>query len=167
MTEMMETAAPAVKFIADRMLGRLATWLRVLGIDTVYRPEWQDSALLRAAHAEGRVLLTRDRRVCRFSEKPPLLFIESDHFRAQLQQVLHTYAIDPYAGLLTRCVRCNLPLCGVAPDDVRSCVPEYVLATQTRFVRCPRCRRVYWGATHAAHIRAELQQLGFPPQAQS
>ena len=150
-------------FIADRMLGRLATWLRLVGIDTLYRPEWRGPALLRAARSEGRVLLTRDRRVCRFIEKPPLLFIESDHFRKQLRQVLEAYAIDPHAGLLTRCARCNERLHDVAIERLRARVPEYVQATQARFVQCPRCRRVYWAATHADRIREELERLGYSP----
>ncbi len=52
-----------MKFIADRTLGKLARKLRALGFDTVY---WRGGKLEEAAKvaaAEGRVLLTRSRRV--------------------------------------------------------------------------------------------------------
>ncbi len=155
-------AETTVRFAADRMLGRLVTWLRLLGFDTLYRPEWRGPALLRGARAEGRVVLTRDRRLQRVREAPPLLFIESDHFREQLRQVLAAYGLGPYTQLLTRCARCNSALQAIPAGAVSTRVPAYVLASQTTFVHCPRCKRVYWHATHADHIRTELQRLGYP-----
>jgi hypothetical protein len=149
-----------VKFVADRMLGRLATWLRLLGFDTVYRPEWNAAALVRAARAEARVILTRDQRVRKRRDLPPALFITSDHFREQVQQVLAVYPIDRSEGLLTRCARCNERLESIAKPAVQARVPAYVFATQSEFVTCPRCHRVYWPATHAEHIRAELRAFG-------
>lgn len=150
-----------VQFIADRMLGRLATWLRLLGIDTIYRPEWNSYAIVRVARAENRVILTRDTRLQKRRDLPPLLFITSDHFREQLRQVLDVYPSDPTAGLLKRCARCNQVLDSIAKEAVHTRVPPYVFATQTHFLICPHCRRLYWPATHAEHIRAELRALGF------
>ena len=40
-----------MKFLADNMLGRLATWLRLLGYDTAYLPNADDHALARVARA--------------------------------------------------------------------------------------------------------------------
>ncbi|MBI4516511.1 MAG: Mut7-C RNAse domain-containing protein [Deltaproteobacteria bacterium] len=158
-------AESAVSFAADRMLGRLATWLRLLGFDTRYGPQWSGRALLRLARDEGRVVLTRDTRLQRVRQGPPLLFIESDHFRAQLRQVLSAYQLDPYTRLMTRCARCNEALQAVAKESVAQQVPPYVYATQAEFVRCPHCRRLYWPATHAAHVRVELAHLGYQPSA--
>src|SRR3990172_9336984 len=51
------------RFIADSMLGRLATWLRILGYDTLYFRDAQDGRLVALARREGRILLTRDTRL--------------------------------------------------------------------------------------------------------
>ncbi|HVN87644.1 MAG TPA: Mut7-C RNAse domain-containing protein [Candidatus Binatia bacterium] len=153
---------PAPTFAVDRMLGRLAKWLHLIGVDARYGPQWSGAALVRLARTERRTILTRDRRLRRVNEPPPILFIESDHFREQLRQVIETYAIDPYAQLLTRCACCGERLEAVAKARVVSRVPEYVFATQNEFVRCPHCHRLYWPATHAERVRAELTRLGYP-----
>ncbi|HUI27273.1 MAG TPA: Mut7-C RNAse domain-containing protein [Candidatus Kryptonia bacterium] len=153
----------SLKFAADRMLGRLAKWLRLVGVDTLYGSQWSGPALVRVARTERRIVLTRDHRLRRVAESAPVLFIDSDHFREQLQQVLAAYAIDPFAQLLTRCARCNAPLQPLARTAAASRVPEYVFATQRDFVACPRCHRTYWPATHAERVRAELLRIGYAP----
>ncbi|MBI4345649.1 MAG: hypothetical protein HY553_02265 [Elusimicrobia bacterium] len=53
------------RFLVDAMLGRLARWLRLLGYDTVFEaaPARPDEAMAEQAQREGRVLVTRDRRI--------------------------------------------------------------------------------------------------------
>jgi uncharacterized protein with PIN domain len=51
------------RFLLDNHLGRLAATLRMLGFDALYRNDYQDEELARVAQAEGRILLTRDRRL--------------------------------------------------------------------------------------------------------
>ena len=48
------------RFIVDAMLGKLVTWLRLLGYDTVYAKDWPDGRILETAAAESRILVTRD-----------------------------------------------------------------------------------------------------------
>jgi uncharacterized protein len=147
------------RFAIDKMLGRLATWLRIIGQDATYGAHLSGPSILCHARAEGRTVLTRDRRLWRRRVDVPLVFIESDHFRAQLQQVITTFGIDPFAHTFTRCALCNEPVLPVQKDEVAAAVPPYVFATQAHFVRCPRCRRIYWPATHSAHVHEQLQTL--------
>lgn len=158
-------AAP--RFAVDRMLGRLATWLRLLGYDAVFDSHLSGNALARVARAESRTILTRDRRLARRAEGALTFFIESDHFRAQLLQVIHAFGLDPYSSLFTRCARCNIPVIPIERAELANRVPPYVLTTQKRFVTCPRCRRVYWPATHYEHVRQELKSMGFQPPKES
>ena len=105
-------------------------------------------------------MLTRDRRLTRRAGMPPFLRVESDRFRDQLRQVIHAFAIDPGEALFRRCVECNAELVEVAREEAAGQVPPFVLATQTRFRRCPRCRHLYWEATHVARVRDELSRMG-------
>lgn len=147
-------------FLADAALGRLATWLRLLGYDTVYARGADERELLRRARLERRVLLTRNTRLLRRRALPAYVFITSDDFRAQLRQVIDACGLSTTGAFLARCSRCNEPLATVDRAEACASVPAYVCTTQHRFARCPRCRRVYWGATHVERMRAELRRLG-------
>jgi len=151
-----------LKFAADKMLGRLAKWLRIIGQDVIYGQHLSGRGLVRAATQERRIMLTRDRRISRHNPDRTV-FIRDDHFRAQLKQVVEDCGLDPFAGLLTRCVECNEPLQPITKDQVRDTVPPYVFETQDIFSVCPGCRRVFWPATHQQHMTDELKRLGFVP----
>lgn len=51
------------RFLVDNMMGRLARWLRVVGVDAGYQHESNPDAIVAKASAEGRILLTRDRKL--------------------------------------------------------------------------------------------------------
>ena len=148
------------RFAVDKMLGRLATWLRIIGQDATYGGHLSGQALVRHARTEGRTILSRDGRLQGRHVNVPLLFIESDHFRDQLRQVITAFHIDPVANAFTRCARCNQPLVPVDKAAVARRVPPYVFATQPAFVRCPRCKRIYWPATHHQRVLQEIAALG-------
>ena len=156
----MPSATPS--FAADRMLGRLATWLRLLGFDTIWDPQLDGWSMARRAAATGRILLTRDTRLLRRRGLPRHLFIAADDFRSQLRQVVDALGIDPRAALLTRCSRCNEPLVALAAADAEDRVPPYVAATQREFARCPVCERIYWHATHVERLMKEIERLARP-----
>lgn len=156
----MTAIEPAPRFLADRMLGRLARWLRILGYDTAYLPQLSPIGVMREGGRQNRLILTRDTRLLRRKDAPPLLFVHGDHFREQLLQVIDTLHLDPTRSLFSRCSECNRVLQEATKDEVREQVPEYVWQTQDEFRRCPQCRRLYWGATHREHALEELRKLG-------
>ncbi len=49
------------RFILDTHLGKLATYLRMLGFDTLYQNDCRDERLAHVSSQERRILLTRDR----------------------------------------------------------------------------------------------------------
>jgi len=155
---------PSPSFLADRTVGKLARWLRILGYDSVYLPQLLPAGLLREGRRQRRIILTRNTRIFRAKDAPTFIFIQHDRFRDQLKQVVETLQLDAVSGGLSRCVECNQALQLIekdhVQDQVQNKVPAYVWQTQTEFRRCPKCRRVYWGATHRDRVLDELKQLG-------
>jgi hypothetical protein len=148
-----------IKFAADRMLGRLVKWLRVIGQDVIYGPHLTGRGLIRAARAEGRLILTRDRRL-RQKQPPPFILIRSDRYREQLRQVVEECGLKADRDWFTRCVECNERLVPRAKESVQEVVPPYVFSTQEKFSWCPKCRRIFWPATHQENMREEIRNMG-------
>jgi hypothetical protein len=137
-----------MKFIADVMLGKLARWLRVLGIDVAYSNQLTDDEILEIAESEDRIILTRDVPFAARTKHRQCTLIRSDHYPVQIRQVLDTFNIKKFA-VFSRCLECNTPLQDVDKEEVFEKIPPFVYLTQDRFAVCPTCKRVYWHGTHA------------------
>ena len=151
---------PGIRFFADSMLGKLAKWLRILGCDTAFDPDIPDGEIADRALREGRIILTRDTLlILRRDVRENHYFVRGDSYRDQLRQVVDRFAIDPAAGLFTRCVRCNEPLERIGRQNAADKVPAYVVKTQETFRACARCGRIYWKATHREKMEKHLESM--------
>ncbi len=146
------------RLAVDRMLLRLARWLRLLGADVIADASLTGAALLRVARADNRILLTRDKRL---RTAPDVFFVESNSIRDQLREAVRRFNLDPRVIALTRCSRCNTVLTNVARELVSRRVPPYVFAGHDHFAECARCGRIYWPETHPARMHAMLDSIAF------
>lgn len=146
------------RFLVDTMLGRLATWLRILGYDAAYF-RGEDRDLLAHAWREGRILLTRDARLLARRRLPPHLGIASDHVREQLRQVVRAYGLTPAHPPARRCPRCNLGLAEQDKVDLAGRVPDFVWSHHDHFWACPGCQRIYWAGSHRRQMDESLRRL--------
>ena len=149
-------------FIADATVGRLVTWLRLLGCDTVSASGLDPGALARRACAEGRMLLTRNTQLLRQPRGARVVLLRDDDFRRQLRQLVDAGELTAAPAFLHRCARCNALLDAMGRAAACDRVPPYVCATQTVFAHCPSCERIYWAGTHVAHMQREVSRLGLP-----
>ena len=147
------------RFVADSMLGKLARWLRAVGIDVVYRPFADDHQVIAWARERQAIVLTRDTRMPR-PRDVRIMLVRDDHVEDQLRQVVAELPLDlDQARPLTRCTACNGLLQPATRDDVWERIPPFIYLTQERYALCPGCGRVYWEGTHVGRIRARLAEL--------
>lgn len=146
------------RLAVDRMLMRLARWLRLLGADVVTDASLSGAELLKLARADRRILLTRDKRL---RTAPDVFFVEGNAIRSQLRDAVRRFGLDPRVIALTRCSRCNQALTPVARELVARRVPSYVFASHDRFAECPACGRIYWSETHPERMHAMLDSIAF------
>jgi uncharacterized protein with PIN domain len=149
----------APRFIADAMLGRLARWLRILGIDTEYEADIADAELVRRALEEHRVILTCDRPLREEWRIEDILVLDSWAVMEQLREVVRHFGLQEHIRLFSRCSCCNAPLHEASARDAAERAPEYVLRNASAFQRCPSCGRVYWEGSHTERIRRALADL--------
>jgi hypothetical protein len=137
-----------VKFVVDCMLGKLAKWLRVLGFDALYMNRAEDRDLLLLARREKRILLTKDHGLLQSAAGLPRLWVESDSWPEQLDQVLAAFNLREKAKPHSRCLACNVALRRVPKKSVRNLVPPFVFDQASAFASCPACGRLFWPGTH-------------------
>ena len=150
-----------MKVLCDHMLGSLATWLRILGVDTAYPSSTvSDDEILQQAEAEGRLILTRDKTLVARAKKAglPVLLISSTTLFVQLQQAVEALSLDA-AGALTRCTICNTPLAPVEAAEAKPHVPPKVFASQKQYWYCPSCKKYYWMGTHYEDMEKKIASL--------
>src|SRR5215813_9221277 len=74
--------------LADRMLGKLARMLRMVGQDVEYMREGEPLEIARRAEREGRVLLTRDKRLATRKDIGSIVYVENNYPFHQARQVI-------------------------------------------------------------------------------
>ena len=151
-----------MRFIVDENVGKLARWLRMLGYDSVFFNGEDDSQMVRQALSESRILLTRDtgimkRRVVSSGRLKVVLF-KSEEPEQQMQQLVSAIDVKAQSHPFTLCLECNQPLVNRTPAEVKDRAPPYVFKTQTQYMECPSCRRIYWRGTHWKAMLHKLEK---------
>lgn len=134
------------------MLGRLAKRMRLLGFDVLYDRMLDDNEIIRLSLEQQRVILTRDTALAGRPLAANHVFISVDGVKNQLDQVLSAVQIETVPGLFTRCSLCNETLTRISREEVKDLVPPYVYEKQEDFLRCEKCRRIYWVGTHVKRM---------------
>jgi hypothetical protein len=147
-----------IRFAADRMLGRLARMLRLLGYDTLYVNDITAAQLLAIGRSGARVVLTRGETGQRFPHLDNLLSLKSEHAPEQLREVVERLGLDTRAGLWSRCTLCNAPIERVEKAAVEASVKPKIFRLYEEFYRCAGCGHIYWRGSHVDRI---LRNLGF------
>ncbi|MGD8535286.1 MAG: Mut7-C RNAse domain-containing protein [Candidatus Aminicenantes bacterium] len=148
-----------MKFIVDCMLGKLAKWLKILGFDAVFFSKIEDTELLALAKKEKRILLTRDTGLLEKSRDIQTLFIESEDWNDQIEQVLDAFKLWQDVQPYSRCIECNAELKDLPKNRARNLVTPFVYEKVDAFSICPDCGRVFWKGTHHQDMEVKLEEI--------
>ena len=153
----------APRFIVDNNVGKLVKWLRIMGYDTLFFSGSSDSSMIAIALNEDRVILTRDTQIMKrrviTSGQLKAILITSDEPELQIRQVIDTLHLDCQFRPFTLCLECNQPLVERSKEQVKDLVPPYVFQTQSQYVECPACHRIYWRGTHWQAMTKKLKKF--------
>jgi uncharacterized protein with PIN domain len=152
-----------IKFIVDNNVGKLVKWLRIMGYDTLFFTEEDDGKMVKVALSQNRIVLTKDTQVMKrrvvTSGRLKAILIEDDDPKAQLRQIVSVLNLDYQFKPFSLCLECNQGLLERDRDEVRDLVPPYVFKTQSQYMECPSCHRIYWQGTHWQAMSRELERL--------
>ena len=154
-----------MRFLCDEMLVHLARLLRAAGYDTYLASNAEpDSELVKLARREGRILVTRDKRLAAAAEESVLVsgFGTEAEARSLTRQLVMDWDFAPF----TRCVMDNAHL-REATDEERARMPQKARDMGGPHMACPACGRLYWPGSHVKRMTAKLAGLSAPPSPQA
>ncbi|MBC7690693.1 MAG: twitching motility protein PilT [Methylotenera sp.] len=150
-----------LRLVLDGHLGRLAAYLRLLGIDTHWHQHADDPDLAEISARENRILLTRDIGLLKRTRVVHGRWVRATDPKLQVTEVFEHFALlRQQVRPFTRCLSCNGLLTEVPKKSI-----EHLLLPQTRvhyeeFFQCQSCRRVYWKGPHFEKMQELISSLG-------
>ncbi|GAA3744637.1 hypothetical protein HDA32_002832 [Spinactinospora alkalitolerans] len=153
-----EVPFSAPRFVLDVHLGALARRLRLVGVDTAYRNDRDDDALVDQANEEQRVLLTQDRRLLHRRRLRAGAYVRGADPDRQFDDVLDRFA--PPLAPWSRCTACNGAVLPVRKEDVADMLEPGTRANYDTFAQCRDCGRLYWPGAHHRRLAALVAAAG-------
>ena len=136
------------RFVLDIHLGKLATSLRMLGFDTLYRNDYADEELAHISSTEDRILLTRDRGVLMRSVVTYGYYVRETNPQQQVVEVLRRFDLFGSVAPFQRCLRCNGLLSPVSKETIIDLLPPQIQQSVDEFHHCLECGQIYWKGSH-------------------
>lgn len=147
------------KFIADAHLGKVVSYLRILGFDTLYYNDYGDQKLAELSHQQNRILLTRDHGLLMRKIVEYGYFIRSDNPKEQLKEIILRYNIFKYINLSSRCPKCNGVLKKIKKDLIIDRLEPKTKKYYKDFQICSNCNKIYWKGSHFKKIDKLINKI--------
>ena len=147
-----------MRFLCDEMLVRLARLLRAAGYDTYLASGGEpDVTLLHLAREEGRMVLTRDKRLAA-AASPDSVLIEGHGVEQEALSLSAAVPVGWNADPFSRCVMDNARLREASAQEVAR-MPASARDGAGPFRTCPACGRLYWPGSHVRRMNARLAAI--------
>jgi uncharacterized protein with PIN domain/sulfur carrier protein ThiS len=153
-TRVRGTPLRRTRFVADAHLGRLARYLRLLGLDTLYRNDCSDAQLVELAARERRIILTRDRGLLKRAAVDHGYLVRQTDPRLQLDEVIERFDLRRSLLPFSLCPACNGSVAPVAKEQIVARLPARTARCYEEFWRCRGCGRLYWKGGHYRALRS-------------
>jgi uncharacterized protein len=149
------------RFVADVHLGRLMRYLRMMGLDVLYKNNFVDEEIVRISLIERRAILTRDRGILKRNDVTHGYWVRSTNVEEQVKEVLRRFYLQKEIKEFTRCLECNEPLKSIKKETIIDQLPPKVANSQNDFYRCPGCNKIYWKGTHYLSMLKFIQSIKY------
>lgn len=147
------------RFVLDGHLGRLASHLRMLGLDSLYSNVYEDDELVQISVEEGRILLTRDRMLLMHKVITQGYLLRSLNSSQQLHEVVQRFGLAKWVRPFQRCMNCNHLLAQVKKETVLEKLEPLTKKYYDEFKLCPACNKVYWKGSHYEQMLELIEKV--------
>lgn len=136
------------RFVLDVNLGKLAKFLRMLGFDSLYRNDYRDIDVVTIAASEGRIVLTRDRRLLYAKRINHGYWVRTVKIESQIDEILSRFQLYNMIYPFVRCMLCNGRLTPVDKAEILERLEPKTKRYYQIFHRCTDCGQIYWQGSH-------------------
>ena len=147
------------RFDLDNHLGRLAAYLRMLGIDTQYQNHIHDEELVAHAIENRRIVLTRDRQLLMRKVVIYGYLVRSKEPKQQIVEVVDRFNLAGQIKPFFRCLRCNGLLQPVPKNHIVHLLEPLTKKHFEEFSQCLDCLQVYWKGSHYERMLKIISQV--------
>ena len=147
------------RFVLDGHLGKLAAYLRMLGLDVCYRNTIDDDELAAISDQEECILLTRDQGLLKRRIIAHGYWVRAKLPKRQVTEVLHRYDLFDRIAPFTVCLDCNGRLEPVEKEAVLHCLKPLTKKYYHEFRACAVCGKVYWKGSHHQRMMRFVDEI--------
>ena len=145
------------------MLGNVAKKLRLLGYDSKYLSNIDDSKLIEKSKDEDRIIITKDHELHNRAKKHNVssVLITKENELEQFLEILDKtdLKLNGISGDSARCPKCNSLTHSIEKSLILEQVPKGVLENNEQFWKCDNCKKFYWEGTHIKNLQEFFKKL--------
>jgi uncharacterized protein with PIN domain len=146
-------------FVVDTHLGKLTSYLRMLGFDTIYQNDYDDQRLAEISSQEDRTLLSRDIGLLKRKVIKRGYYIRSRIPRNQLIETINRYQLVNKMIPFKRCIQCNGLLNPIPKSMIQMQLQDKTRQYYDEFKICDSCSKIYWKGSHYYHMKDFIGQI--------
>lgn len=158
-THLREKPLREPKYILDVHLGKLAKYLRMLGFDTLYENNYDDSDIIKIAKAQKRTILTRDVSLLKNKAVTHGYWIRSQYPVEQLTEVILRFDLYSNIKPFYRCIACNGIIKKTKKESIMNKLQPKTKLYYDEFYQCSSCEKVYWKGSHYSKMKNFVENL--------
>jgi uncharacterized protein with PIN domain len=143
-------------------MGKLASYLRMLGFDTFYKNDLSDDEIISRSKEEMRIILTRDLGILKNGQVHRGYFIRQQKPVYQAHEIIWKFNLNKQILPFTRCMKCNGLFTRVKKDCIKTLVPPKAYQFFQDFYQCEVCRRIYWKGSHYEKMLKTIDMICRP-----
>ena len=149
----------ATRFIVDGHLGKLARYLRMLGFDTAYDREWDNTLLIDQSLRQKRIILTRNLEILKQTRVTHGYWLRHHRPRRQLHEVLCALDLFSQVQPFTRCMDCNGRIDKADKAAIRDRVDPDIFQRFSELNQCRDCGKIFWHGSHHERMLALISNI--------
>ncbi|OGU57743.1 MAG: twitching motility protein PilT [Ignavibacteria bacterium RBG_13_36_8] len=147
------------KFILDVHLGKLAKYMRMLGLDTLYSNSYNDEEIIKISLKEKRTILTKDRGILKRNEVTHGYWVRSTNSEKQIAEIIERFDLKQSVSQFSRCLECNKLLTKIKKENIIDRIPPKVRAQHEDYYICKECDRIYWAGSHYDKMKSLIKKI--------